>query len=147
MIQGMTFGLINGIIDMLALLTGLWATKVSKVGIIGAIVALMISNPFNDSYALYVSEEKDDEEKAREKAKIALLAQLATHFIFLLIIIFSPNTTIAILISFILSGITIFSFNLYNDINFIKTRNTLLIIALLVLVTYIADSSVYKYYK
>jgi hypothetical protein len=147
MMQGITFGFINGIIDMLALLTGLWATKVSKVGIIGAMIALIISNPLNDSYALYISEESTDSEKAKAKAKSALISQIATHAVFLLIVIFSPNITTALIISFILSTITIIGFNQYNNINIFNTRNTLIVITLLVFVTYVADNAVFKYFK
>ena len=35
---GETFGFTNGIITMLALITGLYATNVNKIGIIGAIM-------------------------------------------------------------------------------------------------------------
>ena len=145
MMQGITFGFINGIIDMLALLTGLWATKVSKVGIIGAMVALIISNPLNDSYALYISEESTDSEKAKIKAKNALISQIVTHLIFLLIVIFTPNTETALIISFVFSIITIIGFNNYNNI--VSTRSTLLMIFTLVTITYIADHAVFKYFK
>ena len=145
MMQGITFGFINGIIDMLALLTGLWATKVSKVGIIGAMVALIISNPLNDSYALYISEESTDSEKAKTKAKNALISQIVTHLIFLLIVIFTPNTETALIISFVFSIITIIGFNKYNNI--VSTRSTLLMIFTLVTITYIADHAVFKYFK
>lgn len=145
--QGITFGFINGIIDMLALLTGLWATKVSKVGIIGAMVALIISNPLNDSYALYISEESTDSEKAKIKAKNALISQIAIHVVFLLIVILTPNTGTALIISLAFSIITIIGFNQYNNINIVSTRNTLLVIFTLVTITYIADHAVFKYFK
>ena len=148
--SGSTFGVINGIIDMLALLTGLWATKVSKIGIIGAIIALVISNPFNDSYALYLSEENENEkeqtnEKAKKKATYALVSQLTTHLMFLIIVILSPNTTVALITSFICSGLLIFGFNLYNKVPINKTGNTIIIISILVGLTYLADNAVYKY--
>ena len=129
---------------MLALLTGLWATKVSKIGIIGAIIALVISNPFNDSYALYLSSENENE-NAKKKATHALFSQLTTHLMFLIIVILSPNTTVALITSFICSGLLIFGFNLYNKVPINKTGNTIIIISILVGLTYLADNAVYKY--
>lgn len=53
---GETFEFPNGIITILALITGLHATKVNKIGIIGAILALLITDPLCNAYALYTSQ-------------------------------------------------------------------------------------------
>ncbi len=44
---GKTFGFTNGIIAMFALLVGLYATGVNKVGTIVAILALLITDPLS----------------------------------------------------------------------------------------------------
>jgi ABC-type uncharacterized transport system permease subunit len=146
MTSGIKFGFINGIIDMLALLVGLFATKVSKVGMIGAVVAMMISNPINDSYSLYISAEKEKESESRQKATHALVTQILTHASFLLIIILSPNPAMAIKISIIYSLIIILAFDKYFNIEFIETFKKIGIILFLIIVTYFADEKVYEYF-
>ena len=42
MLSGTTFGYINGIITMLSLISGMYVTHVTKIGIIGAILATII---------------------------------------------------------------------------------------------------------
>ena len=58
MFESKMFGITNGIITMLALITGLYATKVPKVGIIGAILSLLIVDPLSDGYSIYAAEKK-----------------------------------------------------------------------------------------
>ena len=146
MTSGVKFGFINGIIDMLALLVGLFATKVSKVGMIGAIVAMMISNPINDSYSLYISSENEGKSEARQKATHALAMQILTHASFLLIIILSPNPAIAIKISIIYSLIIILAFDKYFNIEVLETIKKIGIILILISITYFADAKVYQYF-
>jgi hypothetical protein len=57
---GENFGTTNGIITMLSLLTGLRATKVNKVGIIGAILAMIIADPLSDAYSMYYAEKTNN---------------------------------------------------------------------------------------
>tara|TARA_B110000467_G_scaffold109383_1_gene99723 strand:+ start:98 stop:547 length:450 start_codon:yes stop_codon:yes gene_type:complete len=146
MTSGVKFGFINGIIDMLALLVGLFATKVSKVGMIGAIVAMMISNPINDSYSLYISSENEGKSEARQKATHALIMQILTHASFLLIIILSTTTTLAIKISIIYSLIVILAFDKYFNIAVLETIKKIGIILILISITYFADAKVYQYF-
>jgi len=146
MTSGVKFGFINGIIDMLALLVGLYATKVSKVGMIGAIVAMMISNPINDSYSLYISSENEGKSEARQKATHALIMQILTHASFLLIIILSTTTTLAIKISIIYSLIVILAFDKYFNIGVLETIKKIGIILILISITYFADAKVYQYF-
>ena len=146
MTSGIKFGFINGIIDMLALLVGLFATKVSKVGMIGAVVAMMISNPINDSYSLYISAEKEKESESRQKATHALVTQILTHASFLLIIILSTTTTLAIKISIIYSLIVILAFDKYFNIAVLETIKKIGIILILISITYFADAKVYQYF-
>ena len=56
MAKGLVFGVTNGIITMLALITGMYASKVNKVGVIAAILAILIADPLSDAYSMYVSE-------------------------------------------------------------------------------------------
>ena len=72
---GETFGFTNGIITILALITGLHATKVNKIGIIGAILALLITDPLCDAYALYTSHKLIEKKSAYKIGIKAFLSQ------------------------------------------------------------------------
>ena len=87
---GETFGFTNGVITILALITGLHATKVNKIGIIGAILALLITDPLCDAYSLYTSQKIIEKKTAYSigfNAYISILLQT----LFLMIIIYSDT--------------------------------------------------------
>ena len=88
---GETFGFTNGIITILALITGLHATKVNKIGIIGAILALLITDPLCDAYALYTSQKIIDKKTAYSIGFNAFLSQFLLQLLFLMIIIYSDT--------------------------------------------------------
>ena len=102
---GETFGFTNGIITILALITGLHATKVNKIGIIGAIIALLITDPLSDSYALYNAHKLVDKKKAFIVGKNAFLSQVILQLLFLVIIII-------LLVSYLVC-ISVYLFNYY----------------------------------
>ena len=70
---GVTFGFTNGIITMLSLITGLYATNVNRVGIIGAILALLITDPLSDAYSMYNSQKLINKETALDIGKTAFV--------------------------------------------------------------------------
>lgn len=144
---GVTFGFTNGIITMLSLITGLYATNVKRVGIIGAILALLITDPLSDAYSLYNSQKLINEETAFDVGKTAFLSQVALQCIFLLVIIFSNSVKQGLIISYILGVTMTISYDRYNKASVNDSLKNLSAIAVLVFLTYIVDKNVYKYFK
>ena len=144
---GVTFGFTNGIITMLSLITGLYATNVNRVGIIGAILALLITDPLSDAYSMYNSQKLINKETALDIGKTAFFSQVALQCIFLLIIIFSKTVKQGLAISYILGVTMAIAYDRYNKASVNETIKNLLAIAVLVFFTYIVDKQVYKYFK
>lgn len=144
---GVTFGFTNGIITMLSLITGLYATNVKRVGIIGAILALLITDPLSDAYSLYNSQKLINEETAFDVGKTAFLSQVALQCIFLLVIIFSNSLKQGLIISYILGVTMTISYDRYNKASVNDSLKNLSAIAVLVFLTYIVDKNVYKYFN
>lgn len=144
---GVTFGFTNGIITMLSLITGLYATNVNRVGIIGAILALLITDPLSDAYSMYNSQKLINKETALDIGKTAFFSQVALQCIFLLIIIFSKTVKQGLTISYILGVTMTILYDRYNTASINETIKNLLAIAILVYFTYIVDKQVYKYFK
>ena len=147
MSKGAVFGVTNGIITMLAIITGLYVGKVGKMGIIAAILAMIIADPASDAYSVYVAEKSIDNEECKSNAeKIGLLAfasQFALQILFLLIIIFSPNITYAVTLcyvaSFIITSIYSFFFSDFKEYLF-----NIGAVSGIVLLTYICEHLVHK---
>ena len=144
---GITFGFTNGIITMLSLITGLYATNVNRVGIIGAILALLITDPLSDAYSMYNSQKLINKETALDIGKTAFFSQVALQCIFLIIIVFSKTVKKGLIISYILGIIMTISYDRYNKASLTETVKNLSAIAVLVFFTYIVDKQVYKYFK
>jgi hypothetical protein len=144
---GVTFGFTNGIITMLSLITGLYATNVNRVGIIGAILALLITDPLSDAYSMYNSQKLINKDTALDIGKTAFLSQVALQCIFLLVIIFSTTVKQGLIISYILGVTMTISYDRYNKASLTETVKNLSAIAVLVFFTYIVDKQVYKYFK
>ena len=144
---GVTFGFTNGIITMLSLITGLYATNVNRVGIIGAILALLITDPLSDAYSMYNSQKLINKETAFDVGKTAFLSQVALQCIFLIIVIFSKTVKQGLMISYILGVTMTISYDRYNKATVNETIKNLFAIAILVFFTYIVDKNVYKYFK
>lgn len=143
---GVTFGFTNGIITMLSLITGLYATNVKRVGIIGAILALLITDPLSDAYSLYNSQKLINEETAFDVGKTAFLSQVALQCIFLLVIIFSNSVKQGLIISYILGVTMTILYDRYNKASVNDSLKNLSAIAVLVFLTYIVDKNLYKYF-
>ena len=143
---GETFGFTNGIITMLALITGLYATKVTKIGVIGAILALLITDPLSDAYSMYTSHKLIDEKSAFDVGKKAFLTQAILQLFFLMIIIFSPTLKTGLIISYIF-GISIsIIYDRYKKIQLKDSIKNLSYIFILVILTYVIDKLVYKFF-
>ena len=132
---GVTFGFTNGIITMLSLITGLYATNVNRVGIIGAILALLITDPLSDAYSMYNSQKLINKDTALDIGKTAFLSQVALQCIFLLVIIFSTTVKQGLFISYILGVTMTISYDRYNKASLTETVKNLSAIAVLVFFT------------
>lgn len=143
---GETFGFTNGIITILALLTGLYATNVNKVGIIGAILALLITDPLCDAYSMYTSHKLINKNEAFNVGKKAFLTQFILQLIFLAIILLSPSIKHAIVLCYIFGIVAVICYDRYKKIPLKDSGMNLIYIFLLVIITYIIDKLVYKYF-
>lgn len=144
MFRGKMFGLTNSVITILALVTGLNATKVNKIGIIGAMLAMLIADPLADAYSIYIAEKQTDSTHAFKTAKESLITQLLLQITFLAIIILTPDIEKAILYTYIFGiGVTIF-YGKYKKIVNIEIFKNLGWILILVYLTYICDVWVFN---
>ena len=57
-----TFGLSNGVVTILSLITGLYAVQANKISIIAAILSLLIVDPLSDAYSLYIAKTYDGDD-------------------------------------------------------------------------------------
>ena len=127
MTAGETFGITNGVITMLSLITGLYSTNVNKIGIMGAIMSLLIVDPLSDAYSLYVSQQKlTNKESAYDISKKAFLLQAIIQFIFLMIIYLTSTVKQGLIVSYV-TGIMLILGNGQN------IYNLMIIFALVVL--------------
>ena len=61
------FGISNGVSTIIALLAGFVAADVSKVPVISAMLSLLLTDPLNDSYSIYISMKDSDKDEAFRK--------------------------------------------------------------------------------
>ena len=119
MTAGETFGITNGVITMLSLITGLYSTNVNKIGIMGAIISLLIVDPLSDAYSLYASQKEiTNKETAYDISKKAFLSQAIIQSIFLLIIFLTSTVKKGLIASYV-TGIMIILGNGQNIYNLI----------------------------
>ena len=147
MFKGYTFGITNGIVTMISLIVGLYSTNVNKIGIIGAIIAMLISDPLADAYAIYDAEHERSPQNAYKSFISAFSSQVFMQLIILLIVIISPDTITAIYTSVIIGFITIIGWGIYNKKNYDDIAKNLFIISFIIAITYWIDKSVYLNYK
>ena len=147
MAKGLVFGVTNGIITMLALITGMYAGKVEKVGIIAAILAILIADPLSDAYSIYVSEKSSKPKNAFNIGKEAFLSQFILQLIFLLIIIFTPTIYNGLMLCYTFGLISILGYAFMQKSSFKEVFMNLSWIVIIITVTYYSDLLVHKYYK
>ena len=147
MAKGMIFGVTNAIITMLALITGMYASKVNKIGIIAAILAILIATPLSDAYSMYMSEKANKPENAFNVAKQAFLSQFMLQLGFFLIIIFTPNLFTGLILSYIFGLITLTTYAFTQESPTQELLMNLTGIAVIIVITYYSDLLVHKYYK
>lgn len=144
---GETFGFTNGIITILALITGLQATKVNKIGIIGAILALLITDPLCDAYALYTSQKMIEKKTAYNIGFNAFLSQFLLQLLFLMIIIYSDTVEKGVYYCYIIGIILTLLYDRYNNLLLKESVINLVSILILVLITYYINTYVYKHFN
>tara|TARA_Y100000768_G_scaffold227734_1_gene171927 strand:+ start:374 stop:826 length:453 start_codon:yes stop_codon:yes gene_type:complete len=147
MFEAEMFGVTNGVITILALITGLRATNVNKIGIIGALLAMIIADPLSDAYSIYISEKQRKNPLAYENARDAFIYQALLQLIFLFIIIVVSDIDSGIKYCYI-AGILITT--LYGKYRKVVTKDivkNLFGILVIVYITYFSDITVYKYKK
>ena len=147
MFNGSTFGFVNGIITMLSLITGMYATRVNKVGIIGAILAMLISDPLCDAYAIYIAQKESGQDVGKDVAVSAFLSQVTLQAVFLFIIIMTPNVKTGLYLSYLVGFIGTLGYSYTKEVSVEDTIKNMFGIVLLILVTFGIDSFVYKYFK
>ena len=147
MFNGSTFGFVNGIITMLSLITGMYATRVNKVGIIGAILAMLISDPLCDAYAIYIAQKESNNNVSSDVAIQAFLSQVSLQAVFLFIIFFVPNLKHGLYVSYFVGLMGTLYYSYSKNVSVTETIKNILGIATLIIITFIIDTFVYKYFK
>ena len=147
MAKGLVFGVTNGIITMLALITGMYASKVNKVGVIAAILAILIATPLSDAYSMYMSEKANKPENAFNVGKQAFISQFMLQLGFFLIIILTPDLFTGLILSYVFGLIAIVSYAFTQDSPREELFMNLSGIAFIIVITYYSDLLVHKYYK
>ena len=147
MTKGLIFGVTNAIITMLALITGMYASKVNKVGVVAAILAILIATPLSDAYSMYMSEKSNKPENAFNVGKQAFISQFTLQLGFFLIIILTPDLFTGLILSYIFGLISIVSYAFTQDSPREELFMNLSGIAFIIIITYYSDLLVHKYYK
>ena len=147
MFNGSTFGFVNGIITMLSLMTGMYATRVNKVGIIGAILAMIISDPLCDAYAIYIAQKENEPGATPDVAIQAFLSQVSLQALFLFIIIMVPQLKYGIYTSYAVGFLGTVYYSYIKSLTIQETTKNMLGIITLIAITYGIDNLVYKYFK
>jgi len=145
MFESKMFGITNGVITILALLTGLHATNVNKIGIIGALLAMIIADPLSDAYSIYVSEKESGNPKAFKDAKYAFLYQASLQLLFLLLIIINKDIKDGIKYCYIVGILITILYAKKKNIDKKEIFKNLFWILLIVYITYLSDITVYKH--
>tara|TARA_Y100000389_G_C17466226_1_gene525866 strand:- start:2446 stop:2892 length:447 start_codon:yes stop_codon:yes gene_type:complete len=146
MFKGASFGITNGIITILSILVGMYSVNASKLSVIGAFLAILISDPLSDAYAIYIAE-KERHDKAFDVFKHAFSSQFILQLIYLTIIILSPTVKSAVIYSFIFSIISLLGYTYYKSLSLSDLLQNMIGISILVIVTYTINQLVYKYYN
>tara|TARA_B100000214_G_scaffold375373_2_gene361430 strand:+ start:108 stop:560 length:453 start_codon:yes stop_codon:yes gene_type:complete len=147
MFEAEIFGVTNGVITILALITGLRATNVNKIGIIGALLAMIIADPLSDAYSIYISEKQRKNPLAYENARDAFIYQALLQLIFLFIIIVVSDIDSGIKYCYIVGILITILYGKYRKVVTKDIVKNLFGILVIVYITYFSDITVYKYKK
>ena len=110
--------------------------KLIKIGIIGAILALLITDPLCDAYALYTSQKKIiDKKTAYSIGFNAFLSQFLLQLLFLMIIIYSDTVEKGVYYCYIVGIILTLLYDKYNNLLLKESFVNVVSILILVLIT------------
>lgn len=141
------FGISNGVSTILALLAGFHATRTSKLSVIGALLSLLLTDPLNDSYSIYISMKHNNPEEAYKKFKGTFLAQIGVQIIFLIVVLLSSSIYQSFLISSLVgTSLLLYDYNKRFKNKTEVTKELFKMIAL-ILLTFAVNTLFYKYYK
>ena len=141
------FGISNGVSTILALIAGFHATRTSKLSVIGALLSLLLTDPLNDSYSIYISMKHNNPEEAYKKFKGTFLAQIGVQIIFLIVVLLSSSIYHSFLISSLVgTGLLLYDYNKRFKNKTEVTKELFKMIAL-ILLTFTVNTLFYKYYK
>jgi len=141
------FGMSNGIITILGLITGLYAAKVNKVGIIAAILSMIIVDPLSDAYSIYIGKKHENAKNAYEIGKNAYLYQFTVQLMFLIIIILSPNLKIGMILCYLFGFTTTIGYGIIDNNDYKSIIINIFSIIVIVSITYGADRLVSNYFN
>ena len=102
------FGISNGVITILALIAGFVATGTPKVGVVGALLSLLITDPLGDSYSIYIAMRDRDEDEALHTFRSTWLYQVLVQTLFLVVVLCAPTLPTALGIASVLGTGLIF---------------------------------------
>ena len=141
------FGISNGVSTILALLAGFHATRTPKFSVIGALLSLLLTDPINDSYSIYISMKHNNPVEAYKNFKGTFMAQIGVQGIFLVIVILTRTIYDAFLVSSMV-GILLLSYD-YNKR--LKNKHEMIMeftkIVALIILTFTVNTLFYKYYN
>lgn len=141
------FGISNGVATILALLAGFHATHTTKLSAIGALLSLLLTDPINDSYSIYISMKHNDPDEAYNKFKGTFISQVSVQAIFLLVVFLSKS----IYQSFLISSVIGISLLIYDYNKRLKNKKEVIIelskIFGLILLTFVINTIFYKKYS
>ena len=147
MFKGASFGITNGIITILSILVGMYSVNASKLSVIGAFLAILISDPLSDAYAIYIAEKDDNSEHAYTIGKDAFLSQFILQALFLIIIICCPTVSMGVVVSIITSIIILIVYSIKKQLKMKEVLYNFIGIAVLISITYASDRGVYHFFK
>jgi hypothetical protein len=139
------FGISNGVITILALLAGFCATHTPKIGVIGALFSLLLTDPIGDSYSIYISMKHSNPDSAKTKLWQTWMYQSLVQLTFLVIVILSPTLKMAFVLCSMV-GVALISYDFSRRLR--SNREIFMeggVMVMLILFTFSIDSMVYRY--
>lgn len=141
------FGISNGVSTILGLLAGFVATETSKFNVVGALLSLLLTDPINDSFSIYISMKHLDSDEASNKFKETFAIQSFIQFLFLFIVFLSPSVYYGFVVSCFVGLLLL----LYDYNNRLKDKNEivkdLIKIFIITLLTFFINTLFYKFYN
>ena len=127
------FGIVNGSMAMIPVLLALYSTNASKRSIMGALLAIVLSDPLGDGYAHYVA--TDELKLSAEMFSTNLIMQLSL----LIIVMVSPSIKKAVRYATAFAATTLVAYNIYTGTPFVKMMFEYIMMASIILFLFMVD--------